>query len=152
MRFARLVNGFSEIGFCVPKFEVGKGMKDLVRRVVADGIAWAGGQTELAAAIEPLVGRLYSSQNVSAWKTGKADPYAHVILAIAKVAGISIDELVLEGSRANQLDRVEEATTRLEETLRDFQGRLRKVEERLAEQQPRLLSAGDPPPGPLLRG
>ena len=82
-------------------------MKAVVRRVVTEGKGKLGGAKELAAAIEPLVGRGYVTQTVSAWMTGRADPPAHVMLAIAKVAGLSLDELVLGESLASRQDRLE---------------------------------------------
>lgn len=113
-------------------------MKSVVRRVVADGIAWAGGQPELAVAIEPLVGHLYSSQNVSAWKTGRADPYAHVVLAIAKVAGISLDELVLEIPMTTRLDQVEAQQRRTSQTLEEIAEQVRLIREQQDRQRLKL--------------
>ena len=127
----------SEVRLCV--VEYGGEMKELVQRLVADGRKWAGGDKQLAAAIRPLVGRLYRTQAVSAWKTGRAEPPASVVLAIAKVAGLSLDELVLERSMATRLDQAEETVDRLEETLSEIQEQVRRLAERLDNPGPKLL-------------
>ena len=116
-----------------------EGMKELVQRLVADGRKWAGGAKQLAMTIQPLVGRLYATQAISAWETGRVDPPAYVVFAIAKVSGLSIDELVLERSMATRLDQVEETADRLEETLSEIQEQVRRLAERLDNPGPKLL-------------
>ena len=65
------------------------------------------GDTQLAKAIQPLVGHLYGRQAVSGWATGRINVPGFVLLAACKVTKISIDEALFGESYQSQLDELE---------------------------------------------
>jgi transcriptional regulator with XRE-family HTH domain len=84
--------------------------------------AWrkAGKQTALAVQIAPLIGYKPAENTISGWVTGRNMPNADVLLAAAKLSGISLDELLFGESLEARQDRLEKE---LEDLRRAVQGR-----------------------------
>jgi hypothetical protein len=75
-------------------------LKDVVLRLVKQVREAAGEDAELARRIEPLVGRLYGRQAISAWgKRGNLSALA--LLAACRETGVSVDE-ALFGKSLNE--------------------------------------------------
>lgn len=51
-------------------------------------------QAEFASALGAETGSRPSSTQISDWETGRAQPLAHILIAAAQVARVSIDQLV----------------------------------------------------------
>lgn len=86
------------------------GMKDTVARLMDEARRRAGRDVELGNLIQPLVGRLYGRQVISAWALGRVMPPASVLLAACKVTGLSVDAALFgEGAVMERLARVEQA-------------------------------------------
>jgi hypothetical protein len=84
-------------------------MATMVQEIVEEARDRAGKGIVLLKQIEPLVGRLYDDSIVSAWTTGRAVPPGDVLMAIAKVSGISIDSyLMAKGSLDARLKYLED--------------------------------------------
>jgi hypothetical protein len=91
-------------------------MATMVQEIVGEARDRAGKGIVLLRQIEPLVGRLYDDSSVSAWATGRAVPPGDVLMAIAKVSGISLDGYL--SSKPN----LEARMKKLEERLDDLGG------------------------------
>lgn len=86
-----------------------QGVKETVARLMDEARRRAGQDVELARLIEPLVGRTYGKQVISAWALGRAMPPAVVLLAACKVTGISIDAALFgEGALLERMKKLED--------------------------------------------
>jgi hypothetical protein len=85
----------------------------------------AGKASVLVVRMEPLVGRRYDEDSVSAWIRGRTVPPADALLAAAKVTGISIDEyLQADGHAAEGLaDRLGHQA----ETIEDLRAQVEQL-------------------------
>jgi len=92
-------------------------MRDLVARVIGEAKAKAGKADALLALIHPLLNETYSTRSVSSWIKGPNMPNADVLLAAAKVSGISIDELLFGESLRARQDRMDKELADLREAL-----------------------------------
>lgn len=115
----------------------------VVSRIVGEGIAAVRTAAALSSAIAPLVDQTYAPRTVSAWGRRDVHPTADVLLAVAKVAGSSVDEALrqvrgLVSGDASAPDPVAQLERRLEvlEHLRSQAGGLSGLRE--AAQMKRL--------------
>ena len=92
-------------------------MRDLVARVIGEAKAKAGKAGALLALIHPLLNETYSERSVSSWIKGHNMPNADVLLAAAKVSGISLDELLYGESLKSRQDRLERELGDLRQAL-----------------------------------
>jgi transcriptional regulator with XRE-family HTH domain len=85
-------------------------MEKVAREVMQRAYRAMGGHAQLLLAIKPHVRdskREIKQNSASAWVTGRVVPPADVLLAAAKVAGVSIDDLLFGESLKARQDRLE---------------------------------------------
>jgi transcriptional regulator with XRE-family HTH domain len=92
-------------------------MRPLVARVMREAAGAAGKQRALLNQIEPLVGRTFKDNSVSAWVRGRNMPNADVLLAAAKANRISLDELLYGESLEARQDRLEKELADLRQAI-----------------------------------
>jgi transcriptional regulator with XRE-family HTH domain len=93
-----IVNSFFRAGTIRPLASVAVAsrgpMGESVATIVEAAKRKSGKALELINRLEPLVGRRYDESTVSAWMRGRSMPPGDVLLALAKVAGESVDEVI----------------------------------------------------------
>jgi transcriptional regulator with XRE-family HTH domain len=83
-------------------------MRRLVTRVMGEAKRHSGKTAAFLLEIRPLISKQdYVENAVSAWLTGRTMPPAEVLLAAAKVSGVSLDELLFGESLLSRQDRLE---------------------------------------------
>ncbi len=95
-------------------------MEAVVVRLMVDAKGRSGKARAFLNQIEPLVGRAYSDRSVSAWLRGSAMPPADVLLAAAKVTGISVDGYLFGESLSARQDRLEAEAKERDATIREL--------------------------------
>lgn len=92
-------------------------MRELVQRGIIAARATVTKDAELIGRIKPLVGHAYSDAAVSAWAKGHSRIPADVFLAVMKVTGVSVDELLSGESLGARQDRLESELGRLRKLI-----------------------------------
>jgi len=83
-------------------------MQNVVKEVMGRAYRHTGGHAALLLAIRPLIRKQDHKENsASAWIKGRTVPPADVLLAAAKVAEISLDELLFGETLKGRQDRLE---------------------------------------------
>lgn len=126
----------------------------VVREIVERGEAWArenakaegrkrpSAQRDLVEAVGNYLGKSRTQGSVNQWKT-KANTPGDILLTIALLAHINVDELLRGRSEASRLDQLEAQQQRTEETLTEIRGQVRALHQ-LQERQ-RLTLLVEPP-------
>ena len=95
-------------------------MQTLVKEVMGRAYRHAGGHAALLLAIRPLIRKKdHQETSASGWVTGRSVPPADVLLAAAKVAHVSLDELLFGESLVARQDRLERELGELRKTIED---------------------------------
>ena len=119
-------------------------MAELAVQAIQEAKQRVGKASVLVVRMEPLVGRRYDEDSVSAWTRGRTVPPADALLAAAKVTGISIDEyLRLDGESGGGLsDRLGQQADAIED-LRGQVEQLTEVVGTMPELQETIRAQGE---------
>lgn len=128
----------------------------VVREIVERGEAWAkdrakaegrkrpSSQRDLVQAVGEYLGKSRTQGSVNQWKT-KANTPGDILLTIALLADVSIDELLRgKSEESSRLDDLEERQRRTADTLEEIADQIRRIREQQDRQRLTLLT--DPPP------
>lgn len=119
-------------------------MAELAVQAMQEAKARAGKASVLVARMEPLVGRRYDEDSVSAWIRGRTVPPADALLAAAKVTGLSVDDFLRQdGEHLQSLsDRLNDQSAMIGE-LREQVVRLTDILEAVPELQETIRTQGE---------
>ena len=133
----------------------------VVREIVERGEAWArenakaegrkrpSAQRDLVEAVGNYLGKSRTQGSVNQWKT-KANTPGDILLTIALLADVNIDELLRGRSESSRLDQVEAQQRRTSEALAEIAQQVRQIREQQDRQRLTLLDdpllAGEPEP------
>ena len=106
--------------------------------LIGEAVEALGGQRQLAeelakrGIVSPRTGQPYSAANVWAWTVGRVVPPSDVLLGVAQVAGLSVDEHLWEGASNDRrlrrrLARLESEVQHLARTVEDLATNLQRL-------------------------
>jgi transcriptional regulator with XRE-family HTH domain len=119
-------------------------MAELAVQAMQEAKARAGKASVLVARMEPLVGRRYDEDSVSAWIRGRTVPPADALLAAARVTGLSVDEFLRQDGEGQQ--SLSERLVEQGELIDDLQARVERLTDILgtvAEMQETIRTHGE---------
>lgn len=122
----------------------------VVREIVERGEAWArenakaegrkrpSAQRDLVEAVAAYLGKSRTQGSVNQWKT-KANTPGDILLTIALLADVNIDELLRGRTESSRLDQVEATQKRTAETLEELADQIKRIREQQDRQRLTLL-------------
>jgi transcriptional regulator with XRE-family HTH domain len=119
-------------------------MAELAVQAMREAKSRAAKASVLVVRMEPLVGRRYDEDSVSAWIRGRTVPPADALLAAAKVTGVSIDEYLQadEGAADGLNERLGQQAYEIENLSQQVE-RLTQVVATVPELQETIRTQGE---------